>query len=373
MTKLKVLQLVEDLKIGGLERVIASIAYGLDRKRYDIEVWCFSGRGDIAEELTGNGAKVKMIDIRSCYNPFSILKLASLFKEYKPDIVHTHTYFGNTIGRVAAKLAGVPAVVTHVHSIYRDYAAKHLLIERFLSVFADKIICCSEAVKDFVVKREKIHSKKVIVIYNGALPAESDNPEDMSNYRKAHGIDGTDIVLSTVASLRVQKGHKYFLDGLAHVVKKHNNVKYLIAGEGPLRKELEEYVDKLGLSSNVVFLGTEKNIQTLLGITDIFVLPSLVEGLSLAAVEAMAYGKPIVASRTGGLPEVVTDSVTGYLVPPEDSEGIARRINELIDDKDKRMIMGAEAKKVFEKKFNIKIMLSRIEGLYEDIIHSKQS
>jgi len=270
-------------------------------------------------------------------------------------------------------LAGVPAVVTHVHSIYRDYAAKHLLIERFLSVFADKIICCSEAVKDFVVKREKIHSKKVIVIYNGALPAESDNPEDMSNYRKAHGIDGTDIVLSTVASLRVQKGHKYFLDGLAHVVKKHNNVKYLIAGEGPLRKELEEYVDKLGLSSNVVFLGTEKNIQTLLGITDILVLPSLVEGLPLAAVEAMAYGKPIVASRTGGLPEVVTDSVTGYLVPPEDSEGIARRINELIDDKDKRMIMGAEAKKVFEKKFNTKIMLSRIEGLYEDIIHSKQS
>ena len=130
MNKLSVIHLVEDLKTGGAERVIADTAEGLDRKKFRAQVWCVARGGEIADELRGKGVEVRILGIRSYHNPLNILRLSSFLKKEKPDIVHTHGYFASVIGRLAAKKAGLPIISTHVHSTYWEYKKRHLLLER---------------------------------------------------------------------------------------------------------------------------------------------------------------------------------------------------------------------------------------------------
>ena len=151
MKKIKIIQLVENLGVGGIEKIVTAISGNLKGGKYDVEVWCADEAGELAGGLLDRGIEVKVLKMRSCYDPRSILELAALFRKAGPDILHTHTYFVNTIGRFAAILAGIPRVVTHVHNTYQGhYTAMNIFVERLLNRFTDRIICCSDAVKDFV-------------------------------------------------------------------------------------------------------------------------------------------------------------------------------------------------------------------------------
>jgi glycosyltransferase involved in cell wall biosynthesis len=369
--RIKILHLVEDLKIGGLERVIESIVTGLDKDRYDAEVWCLAYGGEIAEELIDMGVSVKILGMKSYYNPLSLVALSRLMRKEKIEILHTHGYFASTFGRLAAILAGVPVIITHVHSTYYGYSKRNLLIERFLSFFTDKIVCVSVAVQKFVLEVEGINEKKTLVIYNGVKELGVREAKlDVS--RKSFDISDSNIVVITVASLTPHKGHGVLIDAMHILSQEYQSLRFLIVGDGPLRNDLAEYVKKLDLTQNIVFTGLKRDIYSLLRLSDIFVLPSLErEGLGIAIIEAMACGLPLAGTRLGGIPEVIEENVNGFLVTPGDPEELAVAIEKLISDKIARERMGQMGRLIYEKKFTVTKMTESIGSLYDELIERR--
>ena len=360
--KLKVLQLLEWFDLGGgLETITGEIALGLDRNQFDVEIWCIARGGKLVEEFRKKGITVRVLDINTYFNPLNILKLALLFRQVKPDIIHTHVYFASTIGRVAARLAGVPICINHVHSMYWHYSKINLLIEKFLSLCTDKIICVSQVVKDFVIRHERIAEIKTVVIKNGITQISGQTP----GQRESFGVEKKDILIVCVASLLGNKGHEILLQALVLLRKTIPEIKCLIVGEGLMEGGLKKQATELKLDKHVRFLGVRNDVPSILKACDIFVLPSLYrEGLPVSILEAMAYGLPVVASRVGGVPEVITDHVNGLLVSPANAPELAQSLLRLILDPDLRKRLSEQAHNDFTEKFEAKVMIRQIEQLY---------
>lgn len=373
MGKNRLVHIVEDLEIGGLERVIASIVLGMDRSKYDVEAWCLARGGKIAEEIVDRGVTVKILGMATYHNPLKIIELAKLMRRHNVDIVHAHGYFGSTFGRIAAILARAPVIVTHVHTTYYGFKKRHLIIERCLSVFTDKIICVSQAVKKFVVERERISAQRICVIYNGvgkSFLREGDTDCDAD--RASLGFNNGDFVVITVASITPHKGHRVLIDAVRRLSKKHDQLRLLIVGDGPLSNELKSYINELGLSSKIVFTGQRKDVASLLRLANVFVLPSTErEGFGIVLVEAMTSCLPLIGTRVGGIPEVIEENVNGFLVTPGNPEELAVAIEKLISDKTVSERMSWMGRKIFEKKFTVAKMTESIESLYDEIIEGR--
>jgi glycosyltransferase involved in cell wall biosynthesis len=367
MARKKVVHIVEDLRIGGLERVIASICLGLDTTRYEVEVWCLARGGEIAEQLAHRGVTVKILGMNTYHDPLQIIALSGLIRRSRIDIIHTHGYFGSTFGRLGALLGRRPTIIAHVHTTYYGFKKRNLLMERFLSLFTDKIVCVSQAVRRFVVEVEGISEKKTSLIYNGVgEPSLFEVDSDDHVTRKFLGLEEKDIVVVAVASLTPHKGHQVLIDAARVVLKRHGNVRFLIVGDGPLRNRLESYTKEMGLSAKVVFAGQRKDIAPFLKLADLFVLPSTErEGLGIALIEAMVEGLPVIGTRLGGIPEVIEDNVNGLLVAPGSPHELAAALEGLIIDKALREKMGQMGRRIYEQRFTVARMNRSIETLYD--------
>jgi glycosyltransferase involved in cell wall biosynthesis len=359
---IKVAHVVEDLKMGGIERIIENIVMSLDSQRFEIDVLCLSGGGAIADKLVANKKNVEILNFTNYHNPLSVVKVATWLKRKKIDIVHTHAYPAGVLGRVAAILAGVPCIFHHIHSTYFNLNKRNHLIERFLSRFTKKVICCSEAVRRFVSEKEGIPKVKLIVIYNGIPEPKLVKSSVANNLKKDLSIPQDAPVIGSVASLVPHKGHKYLLNAFTKV----DNAYLLLIGDGFLRKELENKASKLNITNRVIFAGSKLDITLYMQLMDIVVLPSSErEGLGISLIEAMALSKPVVATNIGGIPEVVDDSRTGILVIPRDGDALANAINKLLQSPDITHRMGLEGRDKYAKMFTLSHMLRRIEELYE--------
>jgi glycosyltransferase involved in cell wall biosynthesis len=372
--KAKVILLVEDLNTGGLERVIQVLAATLDSVRYDTEVWCLSKGGAIADELRERGATVRILGLRSYFNPLSIMKLASRLRAAGPAILHTHGYFAGTFGRIAGLLARVPAMFHHVHSTYWGFTKRNLLVERLLSGATEKIICCSGAVAGFVTGTERISPEKTAVVYNGIVPPSDETGKNTPLLRKELNLRDGETVLGIAASLTPNKGHTCLLRAEKEISAVFPSSKVLIIGDGDCRQKLEQEAAALGIASRVIFTGRRSDIFDLLSVIDIAVLPTLErEGLGVFLIEAMAMAKPVVASRIGGIPEVVSDGVNGVLVGPGDSAGLAAALIGLIKDPERRRAMGGEGRKIFNARFTARHMTGAVENLYRDALAGRRA
>ena len=373
MEKIKILQLVEDLSVGGAEKVIAEISQGLNKQNFNVSIWCLSKGGAIAVELQEKGAAVNILGISNYFNPLNIFKLVFLLKKAQPNIVHTHGYFASVIGRIAAKLACIPVLISHVHSTYWDYTKRNLWIEKYLSRFTSSIICCSKAVKDFVTGHERIDPSKTTVIYNGVDVERFYNFNDIPAAKKEFGIEPNIPVVGIVSSLTPHKGHKFLLQAAPLILETFPTTIFLFVGDGILMDELYKQAKDLNISTNVIFSGTRNNIPEILNAMDIFVLPSTTrEGLGISILEAMATEKPVVATNIGGIPEVVVNGKTGILVPPQNPEALASAIIDLLKNPEKVQEMGKMGKLRVEEKFTTKKMISEIDSLYRDLLNEKR-
>lgn len=367
LKKYKVIHLLEWFDIsGGLERVTLEIACGLDKDKYDVEIWCVDRGGKLVEVAQQKKIPVRILNIASYYNPLNILKLAMAFRKAKPDIIHTHVYFAATIARIAATIAGVPVCINHVHSTYWQYTSQNLFIERLLSRVTKKIICVSNNVRDFVINHEKIDPSKVEVIYNGI---SSVNILSRQDERQAFKAAEGEVIITSVASLFENKGHKVLLKALSLLPDQCKNFKCWMVGEGPMEKELKELTQQLDLASQVVFWGVREDVGRFLSASDIFILASIHrEGMPISVLEAMSVQVPVIASKVGGLPEIIDDQKNGLLVPPDDPACLARAIEGLILSSDLRRQYAKEASIKFEGYFCAKLMVERIENLYQECL-----
>ena len=368
MIKKKVLHLVEDLGVGGLERVLATIVLGLDKRKFDVEVWCLAEGGEVAAELVQKGIKLKVLGLKGYYNPLKIIFLARLFTKSRIDILHTHGYFAGTFGRLSAILARTPIVIAHVHTTYYGFSRRNRYIEKFLSYFTDQIVCVSMAVQKFVVNVEKINPAKTCVIYNAATVSDSpDLAERAENERLQLGITENDFVAISVASLTPHKGHHILLDAAGSVLREYPKFKLLIVGAGPLRNELETHAKKSGIFNNTIFTGLRENVFPLLKIANIFILASIErEGLGIALIEAMAAGLPVIGTRLGGIPEVVQENMNGILISPGNTHELALAIKMLMKNHGLREKMGNDGQRIYREKFTATQMIRNVESLYAE-------
>lgn len=364
---MKVLHAVEDLKIGGMERVIASIATGLDPVRYAPHVLCVTRGGAVADDLIGKGVPLTVLGLDNYHHPGQILALCRWLRRNPCHILHTHGYFAGVFARIAGIWTGVPHIIAHVHSTYLDYRRKHRLMERLLSSWTDRVICVSRAVQEWVVDAEGIDRGKTVVVYNGAGFETAVRPDAsvVASRRRTWGIPEGDTVFTVVASLNANKGHHVLLESFRNLLAAYPDATLLVVGDGPLRTELETRARQLAIERKVVFAGLRTDVGACLEISDVVLLASQFrEGLGLALIEAMATGLPVVGTRIGGIAEVIMDGENGLLVPPGNSEALADAMKRLAADRDSRIRMGKRGRGIYEERFSLPGMIRQIEAIY---------
>ena len=371
MDKIRVLHLIQNLNIGGLERIAAQIAAGLDQSRFEAELWCLSGGGPL-EHLLGNSVPVRTFDYKRYLFPGNLLSLSIEIRKGRFDIVHTHSYAPGIMGRISAKAAGIRIIFHHHHSISASMMnTRHRVCEQFVTGFlTDEVIACSEAAREFIVREKFVKNDKVTVIYNG-VPDEFEKNSGLAEELKLELGVNDETVLTAVGSLTSVKGHIYLLEAVRIMLGSGLKVKLIIVGSGPEREALESRISEYGLSGSEILAGAREDVRPYLEIADIFVLPSLLESMSISSVEAMAKRLPVIASRTGGVTEVVNDGETGILVNPADPAQLAGAIEGLMKDRPARELMGEKGYARYRNMFTLAGMIDNIQGLYTAFYESK--
>ncbi|MFC2091729.1 glycosyltransferase [Elusimicrobiota bacterium] len=357
MPEIKVVQYVEDLKIGGIEKIISYIALGL-RNEYDIEVWCIVKRGQIAEELEDAG-----ISIREVRNIFELLKEIN---RTKPDIIHMHGISARMWGRAVGLLFPRIKKIIHIHTLFDKHLNKwNLFKESVLGKFTNRVIAGCRAVKNAYMDSTGVPGDKVEVVYNSSPEFPAYDNKEIVKLKQDLGIND-EIIICFWGRLVKIKGVQYLLRAGKYL--KNENIKILIIGDGPYKSDLEDIICKEGINEKVVFTGMRNDIDKLSCLVDIYVQPSILrESVPLSLSEAASRGIPLIATDIGGNSEIVIDGVNGYLVHPEDENIIAEKIRILIKDANRRKQMGDEARKIYENKFALKIMLDGIKAIYNGI------
>ena len=375
--KIKILYIITSSGIGGAERILYYTATGLDYNKYDISVCSLKKMGEIAEDLEKQGIEVyclHMGDRESFWGWLSsIIALIRLFPyliRIRPTIVHSFLFRANILARIAGYLTGVPIVISSVRVMGGEKKYFHY-VERITSFMVDHYVTVSESVKRYIIDKSKISAEKISVIYNGVNIKSQDNSYEQ-NPKMPFKTGDKDRILMTVGRLHKQKGHCYLIQAVSKVRKEFPNVKLLVAGEGEEENNLKKLVKSLDLMNEVIFAGLSSDIERILPMAELFILPSLWEGLPNALLEAMAAGKPVVATKVGGIPEIVVHGETGILIPPRDTDALAIAIIDLLQNRLKEKDMGEAGRIRAAKRFSIYKMIEKTENLYQELLKEKQ-
>lgn len=326
----KILILHHGFGLGGTEKMRFTLLRNIDRNRYNIKVCCIGEKGVLGREMEGLGYKVDelRLDTQS-FSPSITYRLFRYLRKEKPDILHAALFNANFHGRIAGFFSRIPYLVTEEHGEHRWYNGikyfPFLLADFLLSRITDFIICCSEKLKEEIIKREKLPLRKVMHIENCLDPNCYQVKTPRGEIRKRHNISN-ELVFIEVANLKDGKGHLGLIEIFKEVKKAGYNFRCFFAGEGPLEKKLRKRCHELDLSGEIIFLGVVENIADYLNASDIFVLPSSSEGLSIALMEAMLMGLACIVSDVGSNSDLIKTDFNGTIVLPEDREGLKNAI-----------------------------------------------
>ncbi len=360
MKRARVLHVVEALGLGGLERVVALLARRAS-PRFAVEVLALARGGRVADEMEADGTPVRRLDLHDYY-PASVLRVARALVTARPDVVHTHGHFAGAAGRLAARLVGLRVVVHHLHTADGTLRLRHRHLERLLAALTRRVICCSDAVAEHARRELGIPWQRVVVVRNGIEPPP---PIGREAARLALGRP-PEPVIGCVGALQPHKGHAHLLQAVAELPPALRAGSLVLAGAGPERARLEALAASLGLGGMVRFLGERPDVRALLPAFDLMVAPSIGrEGLGVAVLEAMDAGIPVVASRVGGLPEVVLDRTTGILVPEGDVAALGEAMRAILTDPARARAFGDAGRRRVEDEFRAAGMVRRIEAIYE--------
>jgi len=291
----------------------------------------------------------------------------------KPKIVHTHLYEAGIWGRLVGKLAGVPVILTTEVGMTLWKKRHHLLLERFVNRFTDKMIAVSEDIRQRRIHDEGISPEKIIMIPAAVDIERFSRMISREQVRTELQIDTSFPVIGTVARLVAAKRLDCLLEAARVVCEAVPQARFLIIGDGPLREELEGQAMQLGLApEHVRFLGNRQDVTDFLSALDIFVLSSEREGLPVSLLEAMAASRPVVATRVGGIPQVIQDGHNGLLVPPHDPAGLAKAIITLTEDSTLRESVAREGYRTVEARFSTDVVGQQIIALYDGLLEKKE-
>lgn len=370
MSKQRILQVIGGGEIGGAERHLMTLMQRLDRGLFEVELLCLCP-GPFAPLARENGITAHEIFMKHKLDIGTVGPIRQLLKERSIDLVHTHGMRANLVARLAAKKEGLP-VVTTFHSILRyDYptaleAAVARVLTRLTNGKSDRFIAVSGAIKEDL-ERMGVPGSRIQVIYNGldtGRLAVTAYPEDV---RKELGIPEGARVVGVVGRLHPVKGQVYFIKAARQLAGEFADLFFLLVGDGPDRPALEEKIKQSGLSGRVKMAGFYPSVSDVYQVLDVICIPSLMEGLPLVLLEAMYRGVPVVASRVGGIKEVVKNGENGLLVAPGEPEAIAGSVRRLLLDPELARRL-ADAARHTVQGFTIESMVRQTEDVYRSLL-----
>lgn len=343
--------------------LVSRIASGLDRKRFASTVGLFAS-GWLKERCESLGLPTVVVPMEGQWDLRWIVRCCRIVRRQNISLIHAHEFRANAFGAVVSKLCGIPLVGTvHGKNYYPDHA-KRRVAYRWVSRTAH-MVAVSHDLQRFLEERIGVPHDRITVIHNGVDMIPQRSPDQVRQLRSELGIGEDTFVLGIVGSLYPIKGHAYLFKALGPVLAQYPEARLLVIGQGELEQTLKQQVADLGIDKAVSFLGLRNDVPRLLPALDLFVLPSLSEGLSVALLEAMSAGVPILASKVGGNPEIVIDGETGYLVLPERSEELSARILELVRNRDLTRLCGERGRNWVAQEFTTARMLERYQDLYD--------
>lgn len=370
---IKVLQLISRLPVGGAEDLVAAMVRGLDPARFQVQAATIGPLGQVGEELLREGYPVTALNLDLKGTPFFRLvgAVRQLLRARQPDILHTHLYHPNLYGRLAALGLPLKGVVASVHNSYNRVKLHRSVWNYLLSFTTDRVLVSSPQVWQDVRRWDRVPEGKLAVIPYGVKLKEVETSLSPSEAKKCLGISG--FVVGTLGRLEEQKGHRHLLAAVPVLSRQIPDLTVLLVGEGREEKTLENQARELGVSHLVRFLGTRRDLALVFRAMDLFVLPSLWEGLPLALLLAMAAGLPVVGTQVSGICEVITAGMNGRLVPPGDPLALAQAVLELYRRPEGRRRLGEAAKETVARHYSQEAMLHRLEALYLSLCEGKGS
>ncbi len=363
----KVLHVVESMQAGGAERVVAEYAKWHDRSRYEPEVCCVLSAGPLADSVAASGVPVHVLGRRGRFDLRAFARLARIIRRGRFDVVHNHNFTALAAGLPAAILGRARAVVRTEHNVVHTRGPGRHYLSRVAALREDAQIAVSAAVRRAHTECGRIPGSRFVTVLNGIDEERLVPGADRASVRRELGLSGNAVVCLNVGSLTKQKNRRTLLDATARL-SDMKALRVLVVGSGPEREKLEARADELGLSRRVLFLGQRLDIPDLLAASDIFVLSSDWEGLPITILEAMTSGVPCVATAVGGVPEALTDGVTGVTVEPRDPRALADGIRALARDPELRARMAAAARDEFGRRFRADQMVRQTEALYDLVL-----
>ncbi len=368
---MKVLHVNTHINAGGIGQYILSLTKALKERR--VECVVASGGGDLEPELKTYGITHWYLNIKTKFflSPKvlkAIFGLSNIIKKEKIDLIHAHTRVSQVVANFTSRRTGVPYIST-CHGYF-----KTRLSRRLFDTWGMRVVAISGAVKTHLEKDFGIDEKRIELIYNGVDISRFSlnySSEEIANTKRSLGLNESPVI-GTMGRLSPVKGQRFLVEAMKYVISKKMRAQCLVIGSGAEKNTLKNLAKTLALEDVIKFIGPAyADIPLYLSCIDIFVLPSVKEGLGLALLEAMSAGKPCVGSDIGGISDIIEDGINGCLVPVGDTEAIGGAILRLLDDKVLSEEMGRRGKEIVKEKFSIDLMANKMIKLYQEVISGK--
>lgn len=353
--------------VGGAEEMVLNLVRHLPA-RFEPLVCCIADAGPIGAEIKRTGTPVAELGLNpGLLRPFDVNGIRRYLRATRPEIVHTFLLTASLYGRLAAILERVPVVIGTEVNMYERKRPSHAFVERLLMARTACVVASAVSVRDFYVRQIHADPSKVDVIYNAVDFSQAQAGQSRQAVRASIGVPQDAFAAGVIARLTEQKGHRFLFDAMA-TTPALADMHLVVIGGGALEADLRGHVDALGLAPRVHFLGPRRDLGDLLGAVDLFVMPSLWEGLPLSMVLAMGAGLPVVATRVAGIPEVVEDGRSGLLVPPADATALGTALARLAGDRGLRARLGSAARAAVVPRFNVEQYVESVASLYDRLL-----
>jgi len=372
----KVFYFLDSLEVGGTETQAVELALRISANAYDVTLGCLRVRGPLLEKLKGSAVAIREFHptggLDSARGLYQTARLAAYLRREKFDVVHTHDLWTNLMGVVAARMAGVPAIVSSRRDLahFDWYQGRKRNWLRRIQNLSGVVLANATPIRDALVAEDRFAPEKLCVIHNGVDTARFQVGR-RDRERLFPGTQSQRLVVLVGNMHTDVKGHPWLIEAAPAVLKEFPQTRFVFAGDGDSRPAFEEQAGKLGLQGNFMFLGRRSDIPDVLASCDIAVLPSRAEGLPNAVLEYMAAGLPTIASRVGGNSELVEDGVTGLLVPAEDSAAIAGALLRLLRDPELARKMAESGRKLAVENYSFERLIREVDALYTELLRRR--
>ncbi len=355
---------ITDLDPGGAERALVQLVTRLDSSRWQPAVFCLAGEGVLADELRAAGISVVCLGARRRTDVAVVWRLARVLRQFQPHIVQTFLFHGNLAGRIASRLAGVRRVVSGIR-VAEQRSRIPLWLDRWTNWLVHTNVCVSQAVAEFSISQARLAPDRIVVIPNGVDVPKFANAiaADLSSFEIPPGSQ----VLLTIGRLDQQKDLPTLLEAAAILIPKHSHAHFLLVGEGPERRQIEDMIRDRGLVGRVHLAGWRADIPELLAAGYALVLSSRWEGMPNVVLEAMAAGLPVVATQVEGVAELVIHGHTGLVVPRQSPRELAEAIEKILADPTAANVLGTAGRERVRAEFSWEKMVQKYEQIYESL------